>query len=129
LLETEVVERASKPINSTHINQLVSILQQQGLAVSRNDHDEFMELDEKFHHALCQSVTLPRAWKVIQTVKDHLDRVRFSDFGMPDQTAEMIVQHTVIFNAIRSGDTKIAVEEMDMHLQDVCEKPLSTKEC
>jgi DNA-binding GntR family transcriptional regulator len=32
-------------------------LQQQGLAVSRNDHDEFMELDEKFHHALCQSVT------------------------------------------------------------------------
>jgi DNA-binding GntR family transcriptional regulator len=48
---------------------------------------------------------------------------------MPDQTAEMIVQHTVIFNAIRSGDTKIAVEEMDMHLQEVCEKQLSTKEC
>jgi DNA-binding GntR family transcriptional regulator len=57
LLETEVVEHASKTINSAHINQLVSILQQQGLAVSRNDHDEFMELDEKFHHALCQSVT------------------------------------------------------------------------
>ncbi|MBT5927650.1 MAG: FCD domain-containing protein [Verrucomicrobia bacterium] len=61
MLETEVVERASKPINSTHINRHVSILHQQGLAVSRNDHDEFMELDEKFHHAIYQSVTLPRA--------------------------------------------------------------------
>jgi DNA-binding GntR family transcriptional regulator len=69
------------------------------------------------------------ARKVIQTAKDQLDQVRFIDFGMPDQTAEMIVQHTVIFNAIRSGDTKIAVEEMDMHLQEVCEKQLSTKEC
>lgn len=69
------------------------------------------------------------ARKVIQTVKDQLDQVRFIDFGMPDQTAVMIVQHTVIFNAIRSGDTEIAVEEMDMHLQEVCEKQLSTKEC
>lgn len=69
------------------------------------------------------------ARKVIQTVKDQLDQVRFIDFGMPDQTAGMIVQHTVIFNAIRSGDTEIAVEEMDMHLQEVCEKQLSTKEC
>jgi DNA-binding GntR family transcriptional regulator len=69
------------------------------------------------------------ARKVIQTAKDQLDQVRFIDFGMPDQTAGMIVQDTLIFNAIRSGDTKIAVEEMDMHLQEVCEKQLSTKEC
>ena len=69
------------------------------------------------------------ARKVFQTVKDQQDQVRFIDFGMPDQTAEMIVQDTVIFNAIRSGDTKISVEEMDMHLQEVCEKPLSAKEC
>jgi len=96
-------------------------LQQQGLAVSRNDHDEFMELDEKFHHALCHSATLSRSWKVIQAVKNQLDWVRFIDFGMGDQTAEMITDHTAIFNAIRSGDTKIAVEEIRIHLQEVCE--------
>jgi len=89
------------------------------MAVSRDDYNEFMTLDEIFHRMLCESITLPRAWKVIQTVKGQLDRVRYISFFTPGHLEEMFKQHTAIYTAIKDGESKAAVREMRLHLQEV----------
>ena len=118
-LETAVTSRAAEKISAGYIERLEENLQRQSFAVSRGDFDGFMVLDEEFHHTLCKSVSLPRAWKVIQTVKGQLDRVRYMGLSAPGHIDEMFNQHTAIFGAIKEGDSSAAVEQMRLHLQEV----------
>lgn len=120
-LETAVTKRAVDEISDKYLERLEENLRRQSFAVSRADHDEFMILDEEFHHTLCYSVSLPRAWKVIQTVKGQLDRVRYIGLREPGHIDEMYNQHSEIFYAIKNGDSDAAVEKMRLHLQEVWE--------
>jgi DNA-binding GntR family transcriptional regulator len=78
-----------------------------------------MELDEEFHHLLCQGVSFPRAWRVIQVVKDQLDRMRFIGLPQPGHAVLMLHQHSVILDAIRKGLPDNAANEMVKHLTEI----------
>lgn len=119
LLETAIIERAANHISTDYLDQIDEILQRQKFATKLNNHDETMMLDEKFHHTLCKSIKLPRAWKVIHTMKGQLDRVHYISYRMPGLTEEMIEQHTEIFEAVKNGDEKMAVDCMRNHLHGV----------
>ncbi len=119
VLETAIVQRAAKQISAEFLYRLEGNLRRQELTVAQNDYDEFLKLDEDFHHTLSKSVTLPRAWKVIQTVKGQLDRVRYISFEQPGHIEEMRVQHKAIFAAIKRGNSQLAVREMRQHLHEV----------
>ena len=79
----------------------------------------FMELDEEFHHLLCQGVSFPRAWRVIQAVKGQLDRMRFIGLPQPGHAVLMLHQHSVILDAIRNGLPDDAANEMAKHLNEI----------
>jgi len=78
-----------------------------------------MDFDEVFHRLLSEGVALPRAWKVIQSVKGQLDRVRY--FILPETGHSDLIQqqHRAIFEAIKSGDADRAESEMRDHLDQI----------
>jgi DNA-binding GntR family transcriptional regulator len=94
-------------------------LANQKKSLEHTDFTEFMELDEEFHHLLCQGVSFPRAWRVIQAVKGQLDRMRFIGLPQPGHAALMFHQHSVIFEAVKNGYPDMAATEMAKHLTEL----------
>ena len=119
ILETAIVRRAAQEIDEVSLLQIEANLQRQEISLQQKDYIEFMELDEEFHRLLCQSISLPRAWRVIHAVKGQLDRVRFMGLPQPGHADLMVRQHGAIFNAIRAGDAELAETEMRIHLQAI----------
>ncbi len=119
ILETAIVRRAAQNIDVASLLQIEANLQRQKISLQQKDYSEFMELDEEFHRLLCQSISLPRAWRVIQAVKGQLDRVRFMGLPQPGHADLMVQQHGAIYDAIRSGDAEQAEAEMRTHLQAI----------
>lgn len=119
ILETAIVRRAARDIDEASLAQIEANLQRQDVSLQQKDYIEFMELDEEFHRLLCQSVSLPRAWRVIHAVKGQLDRVRFMGLPQPGHADLMVRQHAAIFNAIRTGNAELAETEMRTHLQAI----------
>ncbi len=97
ILETAIVRRAAENIEKKFLNLLETNLANQKKSLEHADFTEFMELDEEFHHLLCQGVSFPRAWRVIQAVKGQLDRMRFIGLPQPGHAALMFHQHSVYF--------------------------------
>lgn len=119
ILETAVVRRAAQDIDEASLALLKANLQRQEVSLKQKDYFEFMELDEEFHRILCQSISLPRAWRVIHAVKGQLDRVRFMGLPQPGHADLMVQQHSAIFNAIQAGDADLAETEMRTHLRAI----------
>ena len=119
ILETAIVRRAAENILPSFLKRLEANLIDQEKSLKRMDYEEFMDLDEEFHHLLCQGVSFPRAWRVIQAVKGQLDRMRFISLPKPGHAALMFHQHSVILNAIRHGIPENAASEMTKHLTEI----------
>lgn len=119
ILETAVVKRAAESIDPAILTELTDNLHQQELILKRKDYDAFWELDERFHHLLCKSASLPRAWRVIHAVKGQLDRVRYISLPEPGHAKLVLRQHTEILEAVRARDVERAVAAMQDHLQEI----------
>ncbi|SEP83466.1 DNA-binding transcriptional regulator, GntR family [Faunimonas pinastri] len=118
-LETAIAARLAEEPETASVRVLQGFLAQQAEAIVAGDAARFMVLDEAFHRAISDSVSMPRAWKVIQSVKGQLDRVRYLSLPSPDHLHILIEQHTDIVDAIRLGDPTLAGQAMKVHLEEV----------
>lgn len=119
ILELAVVRLVAEARNPRQLAQLEENLRQQATAQRLKDYDAFMELDETFHRLLSEGVSLPRVWRVIQSVKGQLDRVRYSILPERGHSTLIRRQHMAILKAIQSGDADRAETEMREHLDQI----------
>lgn len=118
-LEVAVAKRLSAGCSSRFLAEVKSNLSDQEKAVSAEALDLFLELDEAFHRSFCEEAGLSKSWRVIQTVKLQMDRVRY--LSLPDlgHLRALLVQHRSIVDAIESGDAELAGAAMALHLKEV----------
>lgn len=118
-LEVAVVAKATEQCDAAFLAKLDTMLEQQHAAVVVGDMDAFLILDDQFHHAFSLKVALPRGWKLIQSVKSQLDRVRY--LSLPDDAhlARLFEQHSSIVAAVRARDPELAADHMRTHLREV----------
>lgn len=119
VLETAIVKRAAKIIDTAHLALLEENLRQQERVLQSRDYDALMKLDEEFHHLLCVGVALPRAWRVIHAVKGQLDRVRYYILPEPGHGELIVRQHAGILDAVRNGNADGAALKMHDHLDEI----------
>lgn len=118
-LERAVVRRLANDCRPEILAELKSNLAQQEMAVARRDLDAFLELDEAFHKTFCDGAGLPRSWRVIQTVKLQMDRVRYFSLPEPGHLNSLLTQHRGILDAIEAGDAAGSEASLTTHLQEV----------
>ena len=118
-LEVAVVSKAAEKMEPIAAQQLRANLEAQSVAVRQADLQEFIRLDEAFHHTFSDLADMPRAWRVIQNVKGQLDRVRFLSLPHPGHLAQLYDQHTAIAEATIHGDAEQAARHMRHHLREV----------
>jgi DNA-binding GntR family transcriptional regulator len=118
-LEIAVVREAATDGEAAILARLKDLLEAQRTAARENDLDRFLELDEAFHHTFSESIDKQRCWRLIQTVKFQLDRVRYLSLPEPGNLALLIRQHAAIAQAVLAGDPAKAETVMRAHLREV----------
>jgi DNA-binding GntR family transcriptional regulator len=118
-LEIAVVREAATSGEPAILARLEKLLEAQRMAASEDDLDHFLELDEAFHHTFSESIDKQRCWRLIQTVKFQLDRVRYLSLPEPGNLALLIRQHAAIAQAVLAGDPAQAETVMRAHLREV----------
>ncbi|HHJ4166412.1 TPA: GntR family transcriptional regulator, partial [Raoultella ornithinolytica] len=76
-IECAVVRRAAGMITAEQIYQLEQNLNQQRIAVERQQLNDFFQLDDEFHQKLSLIADCQLAWDTVENIKATIDRVRY----------------------------------------------------
>ncbi|HEY0120295.1 MAG TPA: GntR family transcriptional regulator [Rhizobium sp.] len=118
-LEVAVVKRLTGQCSPQFLADVKANLARQEIAVANEDGDLFLELDEAFHRSFCEEAGLSKSWRVIQTVKLQMDRVRYLSLPDPGHLQTLLVQHWEIVNAMEQKAPEAASSAMAAHLREV----------
>lgn len=119
-LERAVVEELAK--SKADLSALNGLLSMQSAAAEIDDYATFFHLDEAFHAKLAELAGLPTAWKLVQSVKGHVDRQRYTLMAaIPMRSKRAFLEHQEIVARIQSGDVTGAAKAMIDHVTSVLE--------
>ena len=88
-LEIALARRAAVQLGAKSSGLIEDNLRQQAKALDEADCDRFSDFDGKFHCILSNSVSLPRAWRIISAIKGQLDRVQY--VSLPERSHGQLV--------------------------------------
>lgn len=115
-LECALVVEAAKRIDDEGARRIRDILERQSRAPNL---DEFYNLDNEFHATIAELSGHPKVWNVILRAKTQFDRVRYLSVHDPQRTAEILVEHRSIADALIAGNTEEAQRALRRHLRGV----------
>lgn len=118
-LEAAVARRAAEQPSPALIRDLSRLIDDQHHAANAGSPEDYMPLDEAFHRTISEGTGLPRSWRLIQSVKGQMDRVRFLSLPNKPHMLLLTEQHAEIFKAIETQDPDRAEAAMRHHLKEV----------
>lgn len=112
-LETAAaIQAASAATGSTAFQP---ILERQERAIREGDFGEFFASDEELHRKVFELAGHGATWRLVQSAKSHLDRVRQLERPAEATLLEMLRQHRAIAAAIVAGDPDAVAEFVREH--------------
>ena len=117
-LEVEGIRLAVHRIDAAAIERLRDILSLQERAAQQKRHTEFMDYDDKLHQTISELSGHPRLWRVINSSKAQLDRIRHLATLQPRQEDRTIAQHRAIIEALARKSESRSVKALEHHLDD-----------
>ncbi len=118
-IEVAIVRKAASQRCGDAITTLHGLVGQQRAAAASGNHSGFLRLDEQFHQAVAASVGCEDAWRVLDTLKAQMDRVRYLSLPQATPLEVLIDQHVRIVDAIEQGLPADAEEAMHVHLREI----------
>ncbi|HMQ93295.1 MAG TPA: GntR family transcriptional regulator [Amaricoccus sp.] len=118
-IEVAFVRKAAAEASDALVDELKQLILRQAAARDRSDHVAFLELDEEFHQAIARGAGCETAWKLLETLKAQMDRVRFLSFAEATPIDTLIGQHEAIASAIAARDPERAEAAMRVHLGEL----------
>lgn len=115
-LEVEGIRRAALHVTQSSLDELDLSMRQQHRAVEAGDFEELIDLDDRFHAAICHLSGFPRLWRMIDGAKAQIDRTRFMalpEMGRADAT---LAEHQGIVDALQARDPDGSVRLLVRHL-------------
>ena len=88
-------------------------------ALEWEDFDELFDLDEQFHRSIAEFRFRDRLWKMTNSAKAHMDRVRRLSLPYRNRRLAIAAEHTAVLDAIITREEAQAVEAMRRHLNTV----------
>ncbi|MGG8085091.1 GntR family transcriptional regulator [Klebsiella aerogenes] len=123
-IECAVVRRAGSMINDEQLYQLEQNLNQQRVAVERQQLNDFFQLDDEFHQKLSLFADCQLAWDTIENIKATIDRVRYMSLDHVTPPDMLLRQHLDIFQALEKRDLDAVEKAMNIHLHEISESVL-----
>lgn len=128
-VECAVAREAATRLDDRAVALLGENIRLQRRAVENLTFDGLFRLDEEFHQLLAGIAGRPAAWVVIDSVKPHLDRVRWLSMDLLRPLKRVVDQHEAIFEALRARDAGEAAKLMRIHVTDFlhCLNPIAER--
>ncbi|MDR0577891.1 MAG: GntR family transcriptional regulator [Candidatus Accumulibacter sp.] len=117
-IEVAVAQEAATSTPLTAVKELRDLIERQR-ALEPGHNDEFLALDEEFHRTLALSVGRAHAWRVIESIKAQMDRIRYLSLDDATPIHLLIEQHRRILDGIEAGDPLAAAAAMRSHLREI----------
>jgi len=118
-IEADIVCLLAEQADSAVVRELEQQLDAQRRTL-QSAPQQFMKLDDEFHRTLAEGAGKPYAWRVIESVKTQMDRVRYLSFNH-FHVERLIRQHSQVVEAIADGRSVEAMEHMRLHLRGILE--------
>jgi DNA-binding GntR family transcriptional regulator len=118
-LEMQTCRAACETIDDIGIAKLRSILDQQAVAVAKNDRHKFHALDDEFHLEICRFSGLEFVWDLISESKGHMDRIRMLSLTENSSQQLALEEHRRMFEAISTRDAEAAASSVKLHLSRI----------
>ena len=87
--------------------------------VKTGDSRGFLALDEEFHRTLALYAGREYAWRVTESIKAQMDRVRFLAFDFATPKPRLVDEHAAIVEAIAAANPDRAAQHMQDHLREI----------
>lgn len=116
-LELACLKEAIDKMTDAGIKKLDNIISEQADAVAVKDRVAFHELDDAFHHALCNISGRAHVWTLIKEHKAHMDRARY--LSLPFSLDIAYSEHLGVMDAIRARDYETSQQLMGDHLSRI----------
>jgi GntR family transcriptional regulator, rspAB operon transcriptional repressor len=118
-VECAIAREAAAHITPADAAALKTLIAEQRKAEKGNDPEGFFVLDEEFHRTLAAASGCAYAWKVIESAKAQMDRVRFLSVPEATPMRRLIAQHQRILDGVTAGDGDAAAAAMRTHLREI----------
>jgi DNA-binding GntR family transcriptional regulator len=119
-IEVAVVQEAASVALPSAVKELRLILEKQKSLSSSHGHSaEFMALDEEFHRTIALSIGRAHSWRVVESVKAQMDRIRYLSLDDATPLPLLVEQHTRIVDSIEAGNATAAAAAMRSHLREI----------
>src|SRR6185295_18517976 len=118
-VECAIAREAAQRITPADTAALKALIADQRKAEKASDGEGFFVFDEEFHRALAAAGGCAYAWKVIESAKAQMDRVRFLSVPEATPMRRLIAQHQRILDGVVSGDGDAAAAAMQTHLREI----------
>jgi DNA-binding GntR family transcriptional regulator len=118
IIELSIVREVAESHDEALIKSLRKIIAQQQ-QVHHGDSRSFLALDEELHRTLALHAGRDHAWRVTESIKAQMDRVRFLAFDFATPKPQLVAEHSAIVDAIESTDADLAAQRMTSHLRGI----------
>jgi DNA-binding GntR family transcriptional regulator len=118
-LEGALVELAAARAGAEGAERLLKVIARQKLMTQLDDQAGFHEADEAFHETIAVLSSHPGIWRTVRQAKMQIDRCRRLTLPVLGRMSQVVAEHQVIADAIRTGDAPGARQAMQAHLQAV----------
>jgi DNA-binding GntR family transcriptional regulator len=117
-IEVAVVQEAALFASPTDVRKLRQLLEQQKASCHGNN-VKFLALDEEFHRTIALSIGRAHSWRVVESVKAQMDRIRYLSLDNSTPLPLIVDQHTRIVDNIEAGNVNGASAAMRTHLREI----------
>jgi GntR family transcriptional regulator, rspAB operon transcriptional repressor len=118
-VEVAVVGELADKVKPSMVSELRRLIALQREAASENDWPSFLALDETFHRTLAESAGHDHAWRMLESIKAQMDRVRYLSFSGASPLPHLIKQHVAIVEALSRHKRQAAEAAMRRHLREI----------
>lgn len=118
-VEVAVVGELAECVTPATIKELRSLIAAQRRAAAEIDWPTFLALDETFHRTLAESAGHTHAWRMLESIKAQMDRVRYLSFSGASPLPHLIRQHAAIVEALARRKRPAAEAAMRTHLREI----------
>lgn len=117
-IEVAVAEEAATSAPPSAIQDLRDLIAQQS-KVAPGLNQEFLVLDEEFHRTIALSVRRTYAWRMVESIKAQMDRIRYLSLDDATPIHLIIEQHSRIVDGIEARDPVAAAAATRAHLREI----------
>lgn len=117
-VESDLIRMLAEQADDRLLARLDQEIEEQSVAVARNDAETFVRLDDRFHRLLAVAAGQEAVWEVLEGLKSQMNRLRYITARTFD-IQKLIGQHAEIVEGLRNHDPALAEQAMRRHLREL----------